>query len=215
MSKNHTKQEENVPSEESIISSPYSLKMMETETAETEHIADTTTVNTEIKETTSSTEVFNQSGAQKADRLQSTEETTTTIWVQNLKLSCRCRTNNNNNIQATTEKSFSGLRMRGDIPADEGTENKARGYNTKNQKPKENIKMIPNWIHLHSQSLHKQTTNKLQKKLPKVSEAAEDQISATILVWFQEWFNILGTLNCFLAESWMKTWIPLPYLSTK
>lgn len=78
MSKNHTKQEENVPSEESIISSPYSLKMMETETAETEHIADTTTVNTEIKETTSSTEVFNQSGAQKADRLQSTEETTTT-----------------------------------------------------------------------------------------------------------------------------------------
>lgn len=34
--------------------------------------------------------------------------------------------------------------MRGDIPADEGTENKARGYNTKNQKPKENIKMIPN-----------------------------------------------------------------------
>lgn len=78
MSKNHTKQEENVPSEESVIPSPHSLKMMETETAKTEHTAETTTVNIEIKETTSSTEVPNQSGTQKADGLPSTEETSTT-----------------------------------------------------------------------------------------------------------------------------------------
>lgn len=72
--------------------------MMETETAETECIADTTTVNTEIKEKTSSTEVFNQSGMQKADRLQSTAQ-----QAQRVQTFIRCSTNN---IQEMTEKSL-------------------------------------------------------------------------------------------------------------
>ncbi|XP_034753049.1 uncharacterized protein LOC117959827 [Etheostoma cragini] len=126
MGMNPTKQEENVPSEESLIPFPPSFKMMERETAKTEHRAETTTVNMETKGTTSSTEAFNQGGTQKADRLPSRETPRTT----SPEFEPRFIKWKTGTTQATTESSFSGLRMRQDIPADttklhEGTEETA------------------------------------------------------------------------------------------
>ncbi len=100
---NHSKQEEIVPSEESVIPSPPALKMMETEPAKT------TAVNMEIKEATSSTEVFTHGGTQMADEPPSTETQTTPT---------RPQSERSNNTQAATGKSFSGLRMREDVTAD-------------------------------------------------------------------------------------------------
>ncbi|XP_037607756.1 uncharacterized protein LOC119477723 [Sebastes umbrosus] len=82
----------------------------------TERIAETTPVNMEIKETTSSMEVFNRGSTQKADSPPSTETPRTTMSPKSeTDAEPRFITGN---IQATTEKSFSGLRMRQDIPAD-------------------------------------------------------------------------------------------------
>ncbi|XP_032395417.1 uncharacterized protein LOC116704222 [Etheostoma spectabile] len=124
---NHTKQEDSVPSEESLIPLPPSFKMTERETAKTEHIAETTIANMEIKGTTSSTEAFNQGGTQKADRPPSRETPRTTTSPEFEPRFIKWETGT---IQATTESSFSGLRMRQDIPSDttklhEGTEKTA------------------------------------------------------------------------------------------
>lgn len=115
MSINNTKQEENMLSEESVIPSPPSNKIMETETMKTEHVAETTTVNTEIKETTSSMDVFNQRST-----LPSTEETSTSTVSpeprtdsEPRRIKCKTR-----NFDSGTGKLFTGLRMREDILAD-------------------------------------------------------------------------------------------------
>lgn len=120
MSINYTKQEENLPSDESVIRSPPLNKIMETEMMKTEPIAETTTVNMEIKETTSSMEVFNQSSTRKADGLPSTEETSTSTASpgpgtdsEPRRIKCKTR-----NIDSGSGKLFTGLRMREDILAD-------------------------------------------------------------------------------------------------
>ena len=165
-----TKQDEGEPSEESVIPSPPSLTTTETETVTAGQTAETTTANMEIKETPSSTDVFNQRSTQPADR-RSTEET------PNTKLSPESETepgydlnNNNNTTQAETQTSFFGLRMREDVLKDtsrlhEGAESEGtnRPGNKRNEDPNMNSLTFP------SQTSRKQDTDTLQE----VSEAAE------------------------------------------
>lgn len=143
---NYTEQEENMPSEDSVIPSPPAHQMIETEDTK----AETTAVNMEIKQTTPIMEVFKINGTQKADRLLSnTEESQTTTMSPEpetvdepgfIKL-------NTGNIQAPTAKSFSGLRMREDFLKDEGLKDDERTYVS--PKPLETI--------------HNQATDHLQK----------------------------------------------------
>ncbi|XP_042252009.1 uncharacterized protein LOC121886146 [Thunnus maccoyii] len=112
---NYTEQEENMPSEDSVLPSPPAHKMIEDTKAET------TAVNTEIKQTTPIMEVFKINGTQKADRLlPNTEETQTTTMNPEPETVYEPRfiKYKPGNIQATTAKSFSGLRMREDILED-------------------------------------------------------------------------------------------------
>ncbi|KAL7376323.1 hypothetical protein ABVT39_005466 [Epinephelus coioides] len=192
---NHNKQEENVPSEESVIPSPPSLKMTETETAKTEDTAETTPVNMEIKETTSSMEIFNQGSTQKADRLPSTETPRTTM-------SPECESNaeprfiqcKTGNIQATIEKSFSGLRMRQDIPADtnklhEGTGTEDRAV-TDRKEDQNDPKASSFTFAKPLQTIHKQAADTLAE----VSQL-QDQISVKMGGMCQEFRKY--TLLCF------------------
>lgn len=177
MSINHTKQEENVPSEESVIPSPPSLKGMETETAKAGHVAETTTVNMEIKETTSSTEVFNQGSTQRADGPPCTEETPAATVGPESETDAeprfiRCQTGN---TQAAAVKSFSSLRMREDIPAytaklPEATEG---GEGDESERREAQRRGGQNDPKVNSFTFAKQTDHKQAiDKLPKVSEVA-------------------------------------------
>lgn len=120
MSINHNKQEENVPSAESVIPSPPLNKIIETETMKTDHIAEATTINLGIKETTSSMEVFNQSSTRKADGLPRTEEisTSTLSSEPGTDSEARCIKCKTRNIDSRPGKLFTGLRMREDVLAD-------------------------------------------------------------------------------------------------
>lgn len=176
MSINQTKQEENVPSDDSVIPSPPSLQMMETETTKTESTSETTTVNMEIKETTSSMGVFNRGSRQTGDGLPSAEETATTTASPNAEPgSTRCKTHNN--TQATAEKSLSGLRMREDVPADtsklqEDSENEGRAAASRpgdeRREDEDDPKVNSFTFAKPSQAIRQQAAG----ELPKVSEAA-------------------------------------------
>lgn len=176
MNINHTKQKGNVPPEESAIPSPPTLKMMEMETAKARHIAETTTVNMEIKETTSSTEVFNQGSTLKAG-LPSTKETPMARVGPESEIDAeprfiKCKTGN---TQATAEKSFSGLRMREDIPAYTTKLHEAAeaGERAVTNRPETERKGDQNEVNSFTfakplQKIHKEATD----TLPKVSEVA-------------------------------------------
>ncbi|XP_051268133.1 uncharacterized protein LOC127370259 [Dicentrarchus labrax] len=173
MSINNTKQEENVPSEESVIPSPPSLKMIKTETAKTELMAETTTVNMEIKDTTLSSEVFNQDTTQNADGLPRTEETPVTTMSPGSETEPRFITwETNNNVQAPTEKLFSGLRMREDVLADitklhKGAEDGDRAATNRpaneRQEDQKDSKVNSFRFAKPSQIIHKQATDTLPK----------------------------------------------------
>ncbi|CAJ1070407.1 uncharacterized protein LOC114921302 [Xyrichtys novacula] len=123
---NPTKQD--ASSEESVIPSPPSIKTIELEPAETEHTVQTSTVNKEIKEATSSPKSFNQSGTGRGDR---PPRTTTT--------SPRYR-GNNNAQKTTTKESFSGLRMREDFTIKLCRSRKKEGGVTRRpERPKESV----------------------------------------------------------------------------
>lgn len=100
---NHTKEEENVTSDESVVSSPPSLKMRERETTKT---AETAQVNKEIKEKTSRREVLAQGGPRKEDSLPSTETPEQARFI-------KWTTGSG---EVPVGKSFWGLRMREDVP---------------------------------------------------------------------------------------------------
>ncbi|XP_056288552.1 uncharacterized protein LOC130205307 [Pseudoliparis swirei] len=100
---NHTKEEENVTSDESVVSSPPSLKVRERETAKT---AETAQVNKEIKEKTSRREVLAQGGPRKEDSLPSTETPEQARFI-------KWTTGSG---EVPVGKSFWGLRMREDVP---------------------------------------------------------------------------------------------------
>lgn len=165
-----TKQKEGKPSEESVIPSPPSLKTTETETVTAEQTAETTTANVEVKETPSSTHVFNQGSTQTADRW-STEETPTTKTSPESDTEPGYDiTDNDNNTQATTQTSFFGLRMREDVLKDmirlhKGAESEGTNGpgNERNEDPKVNSFTSP------SQTSRKQDTDTLLK----VGETAE------------------------------------------
>lgn len=179
MSINHSKEEENMPSEELVTPSPPSSKIMETETMKT---AETTTVNTEIKETTSSMEVFNQSST-----LPSTEETLTSTASPEPRTDSeprrmKCKTSN---MDSGTGKLFTGLRMREDILADMMKRHKGEVKNediAPTNRPENEGKEDQNdeggnsfTSSNHLEMIHKQVTDKPQK----VSEAAAPEIHLT------------------------------------
>ncbi|XP_035463692.2 uncharacterized protein LOC118284769 isoform X2 [Scophthalmus maximus] len=119
MSRNHWKQEQDVAPGESVAPS---RKMMETEKTVREHTAQTTALNMAIKQTTSSFQVFKQGSPQKTNRLPSREETPTNTLrpepeTDGAPRFITCRTSN---TESTTGESFSGLRMREDVPAARG-----------------------------------------------------------------------------------------------
>ncbi|CAK6963596.1 uncharacterized protein LOC121886146 [Scomber scombrus] len=113
---NYTEQEENMPSDP-ITPSPPAHKKLETEDTN----AETTAANIEIKQTIPIMEVFTINSAHKADRLlPNTEETQTTTMTPEPETVykprfIKCKTGN---VQPTTAKPISGLRMREDILED-------------------------------------------------------------------------------------------------
>ena len=157
-----TKQEEGEPSEESVIPSPPSLKMMETETVTAGQTAETTTAIMAIKEMPSSTDVSHQSSTEETPTTKTSPESETEPGYD--------ITNNNNYTQATTQTSFFGLRMREDVLKDtirlhngaesEGTDGPG---NERNEDPKVNSFTSP------SQTSRKQDADTLLE----VSETAE------------------------------------------
>ncbi|TNN39121.1 hypothetical protein EYF80_050716 [Liparis tanakae] len=98
---NHTEEEGDVTSDESVVFSPPSLKMTERETAKT---AETAPVDKEIKEETSSTEVWAQGGEEYSPPSTETPE------------QARFITRTTGSGDVPVGKSFWGLRMREDVP---------------------------------------------------------------------------------------------------
>ncbi|KAL4004448.1 vascular endothelial growth factor A [Sarotherodon galilaeus] len=109
---NHTEHEGNLKPEETVVPSPPPLKMITTE-----HITDTTTANTKIKDTTISTEVITQSSAHEDDGQPSAEKRPTTGMSPEPEAHTEqgLLKNETETTQATTVKPFSGLRMREDV----------------------------------------------------------------------------------------------------
>lgn len=109
---NHTEHEGNLKPEETVVPSPRPLKMITTE-----HITDTTTANTKIKDTTISTEVITQSSTHKDDGQPSAERRPTTGASPEPEAHTEpgFLKNETETTQATTVKPFSSLRMREDV----------------------------------------------------------------------------------------------------
>ncbi|XP_056259669.1 uncharacterized protein LOC130186517 [Seriola aureovittata] len=124
MSINQTKQGENVPSEETVITPPPSFHIRETVTAKTtEHTAQTATGNMEIKQTMPGSEVLSHGSTQRADG----RPTTTMSPEPETDTEPGFTTRTTRNAESTTGGSHSGLRMREDITnPHEAAENKER-----------------------------------------------------------------------------------------
>lgn len=153
MATNPTKQ-----SEEPVIPSPPPLNMTERVTAEP---METVTANTEITQTTSSTEVFTQGSTQKSDILprSETRRTTTSPETHTQPRFIKCMTRS---MQVTSVKSFSGLRMREDFLADINKLHDSSGADVTANRPE------PEDVQKPLQTIHKQPAD----TIPKVSEVA-------------------------------------------
>lgn len=106
---------------ESVIPPPPVDKIIETETMKTDQVAEATSVNTDIKETTSRTDAFNQSSQSKADGLPRTEEGSTSTSRPEPATDDaepRCRKCKVTKPESRTGKLFTGLRMKEDVLTD-------------------------------------------------------------------------------------------------
>lgn len=116
ISENQTKQQENGPSEETVIPSPPPLKITDTETTTAaEHTAQTVTGNEAVKQTRLSSEVTSQGGTQRADRPPTTTAKSPEPETDNEPSFISSLTRN---IEASTREPLSGFRMRENITSE-------------------------------------------------------------------------------------------------
>lgn len=208
VSMNHLKQEENVTSDEPLLPSPPSVRTTETEPAKT------TAVNTEIKETTSS------SDTQRADETPTSTTTTTTTSTSTTarpQPETRSISRTNNSIPTTAGKPFSGLRMRGDVAADAsehdgGSEHEETAATNRPgaERGDENHPNPNRFTDATPPTTRRRSQKQTAHQLPEVSEAAAPHLFLFFCCFMRsqqlkEQFNKQRkTLNHFLAGSWRR-----------